>query len=223
MPGMTIPAEQVDREPEAVATQDAIQERRYGHDEATNDASFHAGRYGMERLGKLKSVSRHPGPELVDCAGLSGDRAGTESRLDQRLVEMPAAGEHLADPAREAQHEQSGAERTTGEVRRPSCRQHGDSESHHDRPDRRLGHLQAGRRVEFARAGGVFAGIGHAFCFPNGRARLTPYQINQSEYHQPHSVYEMPVPGDNFDCDAVSSEQLLLAQAEDDAHHDHAD
>ena len=42
--------------------------------------------------------------------GLAGDRAVTQCRLDQRLVQVPAAGKQLADPARQAQNEEQGTD-----------------------------------------------------------------------------------------------------------------
>ena len=86
------PGQQVDGEPEAMAAEEAVGQRRDGHHQAAHDATLDAGGNRVNLLGKLEPITRHAGPELVDRARPLGDGPGTKRRLDQRFVPVAATG-----------------------------------------------------------------------------------------------------------------------------------
>src|SRR5208337_4365327 len=86
------PRQQVDGEPKAMATEQAISQRRERHHQAADNTSPDTGGNRVNLFGKPEPITRQTETELVNRARLFGHGLGTERRLDQRFVPVAPTG-----------------------------------------------------------------------------------------------------------------------------------
>ena len=164
---------------------EAVEHRRERHHDAADDAPFDPGRDRMHSSRQAQPIARHAGLQSGHGAGTRGDRLRTAGQLDPRLVDVAAPGNELADPHRESDDEQHGADGGEGQAHRHAGGEQRNAEREHERRHgRRRQFNGAVRRVRCRRSGA------------GRRSYRSPFgaDVDDQEDDDPDDVDKVPVP-----------------------------